>query len=204
MIEPDPARFYRLQTDSGWQRVLADFAAWSEPQPGWRSLDIGAGPGLLPALFAARGLRACGLDCDTQVYAAGRLHDCLALADALRLPFPEGAFELVTASNLLFLLPDPNAALREMRRVLTPGGKLALLNPSENMSVQAAAHLADQRQLDGFARQTLLDWAQRAEAHWRWSETETAELFQAAGLAFERTALRIGPGLARLACGHLP
>lgn len=204
MIEPDPARFYRLQTNSGWQRVLADFADWTEPRLGWRSLDIGAGPGLLPALFAAKGLRSCGIDCDPQVYNPVRLHDQLALADALCLPFPTGAFELVTASNLLFLLPDPNAALIEMHRVLAPGGRLALLNPSEKMSVQAAARLADQRRLDSFARQTLLDWAQRAEAHRRWSETEIAELFQAAGLAFERTALRIGAGLARLACGRLP
>lgn len=204
MIDPDPARFYRLQTDSGWQRVLADFAAWTEPQPGWRSLDIGTGPGLLPGLLTARGLQACGIDCDPQVYAAGRLHDCLAVADGLRLPFPERAFELVTASNLLFLLSDPLAALGEMRRVLAPGGKLALLNPSEKMSVQAAARLANQRQLDDFARQTLLDWAQRAEGHRRWSETETASLLQAAGLAFDRSVLRIGPGLARLACGHLP
>lgn len=204
MIEPDPARFYRLQTASGWQRVLADFADWTEPQPGWRSLDIGCGPGLLPGLLAARGLRSCGIDCDPQVYAAGRLHDQLALAEALSLPFPAGAFELVTASNLLFLLPDPLAALIEMRRLLARGGRLALLNPSEKMSVQAAARLADQRQLNDFARQTLLDWAQRAEAHRRWSEAETSALFQAGGLALERTALRIGPGLARLACGHLP
>lgn len=43
-------------------------------------------------------------------------------ADALALPFGDGEFDAVVAANVLHLLPDPAAALSEMRRVLRPGG----------------------------------------------------------------------------------
>jgi 2-polyprenyl-3-methyl-5-hydroxy-6-metoxy-1,4-benzoquinol methylase len=56
---------------AGWKsrpnrlgQVLAGFAAWCQPQPGWLALDIGCRPGLLPALLAQRGCRAYGADLD--------------------------------------------------------------------------------------------------------------------------------------------
>ncbi|MFM8319341.1 MAG: class I SAM-dependent methyltransferase [Chloroflexota bacterium] len=124
----------------------------------------------------------------------------LAQADAPRLPFAAGQFDLLTAVNVLFLLPDPPGALREMARLLCPGGLLALLNPSERMSVAAAAALADARGLAGLERQSLLDWAGRAEAHARWDEAALRALLAEAGLRLLRTELKTGPGLARLAC----
>ena len=120
------------------------------------------------------------------------LHAPVLQADVFHLPFAAGVFNLVTASNLLFLL--------ELRRVLCAGGRLCLLNPSEAMSVQAAGMLADQRGLDGLARETLLNWARRAESYARWDAEALAGLLEAAGLKLERTELRVGSGLARLAC----
>lgn len=188
-----------IQTQTAWGRTLAGFAAWClTPSPGVapRALDVGCGPGLLPALLAERGCRAVGADLDGELL-AHRLHPALACADALRLPFPSGAFDLLTASNVLFLLPDPPAALAEMRRVLRPGGTLALLNPSERMSVAAAAALAAERGLAGLERQSLLGWAARAESHARWDEAETRRLLESAGLTLTASTLKIGPGLAR-------
>jgi SAM-dependent methyltransferase len=46
--------------------------------------------------------------------------------DAGRLEFPDGSFGLVTAGFVMQILNDPAAALAEMRRVLTPGGTIAL------------------------------------------------------------------------------
>ena len=192
-----------IQTQTGWGQVLAGFAAWCQPQPGWLALDVGCGPGLLPALLAQRGCRAYGADLDGEALAASRLHASLLQADALLLPFTGGVFDLVTASNLLFLLPEPAAALREMRRLLKPGGQIAVLNPSEQMSVAAAAALAQRRGLQGAARQSLLDWAARAEAHRRWGEEALGELFAAAGLKLVRSELRVGAGLARLGSGSV-
>jgi SAM-dependent methyltransferase len=53
----------------------------------------------------------------------------LARADALRLPFPDGAFDAVTGHSFLYLVPERAAVLAEAWRVLTPGGRLALLEP---------------------------------------------------------------------------
>jgi len=156
-----------LQTNTGWKRTLEAFAAWCAPQPGSLVLDIGCGPGLLPALLARAGCRAYGADLDGRMLRTPRLHPDLVQADILRLPFPGGVFHLLTASNLLFLLPDPEAALGEMGRLLRPGGQVCVLNPSEHMSVAAAAELAEQRDLKDLARDSLLNWAALAEKHAR-------------------------------------
>jgi len=195
--------FLEIQTQTAWGRTLEGFADWCAPQPGWLALDVGCGPGLLPALLARRGCRAFGSDLDYASLAA-RLHPQLAQAEAGHLPFPGGTFDLLTASNVLFLLPDPPAALCEMARLLRPGGRLCLLNPSEHMSLAAAARLAEARGLQGLERQSLLDWAARAEAHRRWDARALQDLYAGCGLQLERCELRIGPGLARWSSASKP
>ncbi len=162
-------------------------------------MDVGCGPGLLPALLAQRGCQAFGVDLAPEMFRPEPLHARLAVADSLALPFAAASFDLVTASNLLFLLADPQAALREIARTLRRGGEAALLNPSERLSEAAARDFADQRQLQGLARDTLINWGRRADAHHRWDENQLRGLFQAAGLRFVQSITIVGPGFARLA-----
>jgi len=183
-----------IQTRTGWGQTLRRFAAWCSPQPGWCTLDVGCGPGLLPALFAEQGCRAFGIDLLLET----PLSPHLAQADVYFLPFASGTFHLVTASNLLFLLESPLLALHELRRVLRSAGQLCLLNPSEQMSREAALALVEERGLSGLERESLLEWAQRAEAGPRWDEPALKRLLREAGLQLVETTLRIGPGLARL------
>jgi ubiquinone/menaquinone biosynthesis C-methylase UbiE len=56
----------------------------------------------------------------------------LELADARRLPYPDGAFDFVWCAQSLYSLPDIHACMNEMRRVLRPGGHVAIM---ENDSV---------------------------------------------------------------------
>jgi len=191
----------QIQTRTAWGRTLEAFAAWCAPEPGSLALDVGCGPGLQPALLERFGCRAFGADLDGAVLRADRLHARLLQADAACLPFPRGMFHLITASNLLFLLPEPVPALAEMRRLLRPGGQVCVLNPSERMSVAAASALAHERGLQGLGRQSLLNWAAKAEQHARWDEPALADLFAAAGLLLVESVLRVGPGLARFARG---
>ncbi len=142
-----------------------------------------------------------GIDLEWQTLSA-RLHPGLAQAQASRLPFPARCFHLVTASNLLFLLDDPLQSLSEMARLLRQDGQVAVLNPSEQMSIAAATALAEQRGLHGLDRQSLLDWAARAEAHYRWNAADLTTLFARAGLCLVETTLKMGPGLARFARGY--
>jgi ubiquinone/menaquinone biosynthesis C-methylase UbiE len=196
--------FFSIQTETGWRRTLESFADWCNPPVGSLTLDVGSGPGLFPLLLRQRGCRAWGVDLDEELLRQNRLAQSLILADARCLPFPAGTFHLVTASNLLFFLADPELALGEMARLTLPGGQLCLINPSEHLSLESAASLAEKRNLQGIARRSLLDWARRAERHQRWSEGELEKLYAQAGLVLVETTLKIGPGLARFARGLKP
>jgi SAM-dependent methyltransferase len=50
--------------------------------------------------------------------------------DAQRLPFPDDAFDLVTCQTVLIHLPDPSAAIAEMKRVVRPGGLVMVAEPN--------------------------------------------------------------------------
>jgi ubiquinone/menaquinone biosynthesis C-methylase UbiE len=152
---------------------------------------------LLPALFAQAGCDAVGVDNDTSLFAP---HVCpvSAAADAYILPFPLQPFDLVTDTNVIFLLGDSLAALKECRRVMKDNGRFCMLIPSEHLSVETAARIADERGLDGTGRESLLGWAQRAEKHVRWTEEQTRTLLSRARLKMVETTVRVGPGFARL------
>ncbi|MEU3061713.1 class I SAM-dependent methyltransferase [Streptomyces subrutilus] len=104
---------------------------------GDRVLDAGCGTGrALPALRAAVGPggTVLGADLTPQMLAAaqraGRAADgALLLADVARLPLRDGALDAVFAAGLIAHLPDPGANLRELARVVRPGGRLALFHP---------------------------------------------------------------------------
>ena len=197
----DSDYFLELQTKTGWGRMLASFVRWCAPAAGGLALDVGCGPGLLPGLLTQDGAFAIGCDADVMMFAE-RLHPALLAADGCCLPFPGGAFELVTASNLLFLHPQPQSLLNEMARVVRVGGEVCLLNPSEAMSTAAAEVLANENGLDGLARETLLNYARRAEAHYRWGTDKLADMYAQAGLQMTDTAVRMGAGLVRYVKGR--
>lgn len=191
--------FLQIQTETGWIRMLDRFARWCTPQPGWRILDAGSGPGYLAARLAETGCQAVAVDLNWGGFHQQRLHPDAAAASVSQLPFAARAFDLIAASNLLFLLADPLPALLELRRCLANTGQLALLNPSPRMSVVAAAALADSRGLGGADRASLIAYARRAETGNRWSESELKHLLADAGLSLLETSRQMGPGLVTFA-----
>ena len=193
---PNFFNFLDIQTKTAWGNTLATFASFCNPKPASIILDIGCGPGLLPALFVHEGHIAFGIDTDSSLLSPV-LSPNLGRADAFSLPFPSSTFNLITATNVLFLLDDPLLALHAWMRVLAPHGEFCLLNPSERLSISAATQLANSRALDGTARESLLNWANNAETRFRWTEAETQELLAQAGLRLEESALKVGPGFAR-------
>jgi len=182
--------------------MLRSFAAWLDPKPASLILDVGTGPGLLPAIFTQSGYHTLGVDSSFEMF-RNALHPDLLLANVSHLPFQSKTFNLVVASNLLFLLPDPLAALCEMARLIAPDGEIGLLNPSENMNISAATVLADKRGLKDLARKTLLNYAARAEKYFRWSESDLRELLASANLELSDSVTKMGPGLVRFARGRL-
>lgn len=102
------------------------------PQAAGRVLEIGIGTGLnLPHYDAARVERIIGLDPGTEMHRLARkrlqatgLHVELVGLSAERIPYDDASFDCVLVTFSLCTIPDPVAALREMRRVLKPGARL--------------------------------------------------------------------------------
>ena len=104
-------------------------------RPGLRVLDVGCGTGeylRLLAPFVAPGA-AVGVDLSETLIGHARnralaehTNVAFKLGDAYALPFPDRSFDRVTANQVLLHLTDPWKAVAEMRRVLTPTGRLLI------------------------------------------------------------------------------
>ena len=120
-------RLLSLSLDRSWRRAVVREL---RPGPGQRALDLCCGTGDLALALSATGASTVASDfAHPMLEVAQRKDPSLHLveADALHLPFPEGAFDMVTIAFGLRNLQDRGAGLREMRRILRPGGQLAIL-----------------------------------------------------------------------------
>src|SRR5712692_5938759 len=117
-------------TDGGWRRRAARL---TQLNAGGSALDIACGSGKLTALLARiagpEG-RVVGLDFSTQMREVARVgHPGLEFleGDALNLPFEDASFDASTIAFGLRNLADPVRGLREMLRVVKPGGRAVVL-----------------------------------------------------------------------------
>lgn len=117
--------------------VVKDVIDAAAPQPGEHVLDVACGTGLVARLVAPRvapGGTVSNLDFDPAMIVVGRrLVECPSTvgltwhcASALEMPFDDSSFDVVFCLNGLQFLPDQAAGLGEMRRVLTPRGRLVV------------------------------------------------------------------------------
>jgi SAM-dependent methyltransferase len=141
-------------------RVI-DLAA---PAPGATVADVGCGNGAYLAELARRGFagRVLGLDLSPGMLAAARDRlnavggpalspvdglgaVALIAADATALPLPDGVADLTLAMHMLYHVPDPSQAVRELRRVTRPGGRVII-------GLNGLDHLRELRDLVGEVR----------------------------------------------------
>ncbi len=128
-------RLMSLGMDRRWRRLAASAAC---PR-GACALDVGAGTGDLALELRRQGAaRVIGADFSPHMLAAASRKGASSnariswvLADALRLPFPDGSFDCVTNAFVLRNLADLHAGLAEMGRVLRPGGRLVCLDMTQ-------------------------------------------------------------------------
>lgn len=127
-LAPDYDRLNDLLTFGlvrSWRRALVDAVGL---RLGERVLDVGTGTG--GTLDEARrrvgpGGMAVGVDFTPAMLARAR--GLRVLGDALRLPFPAGAFDAVVSSFVLRDVADQRTSLAEMARVARPGGRVGIL-----------------------------------------------------------------------------
>jgi len=119
-------RVLSLGTDRGWRDRACTLL---QVCPGEEAADLCSGTGDLALALARRGARVVAADFSHEmlVIAARKGAGPLAEADCLRLPFADARFDLVTVAFGVRNLSDLEAGLREMRRVLKPGGRLGVL-----------------------------------------------------------------------------
>ncbi len=136
---PMPA-FFAQMLDTPLRRLVTDPAAILERigiQPGMRVLELGPGPGFFTPEAARRVGPAGRLDCvdiepalveklQTKVRRLGLDNVEARVGDARALPFDDDAFDVVILITVLAEIPDRVKALREIRRVLKPGGTLSV------------------------------------------------------------------------------
>ncbi len=125
-----------LNRDRSWRRKTAEEACIS---PGLRVLDLCGGTGDLTIALAATPntpsrVVCCDFSHPMLVRAAAKLErsgiaaSCATIeGDALRLPFKDGSFDAVTVGFGVRNLADMDAGFREVLRVLSPGGRLVVL-----------------------------------------------------------------------------
>jgi demethylmenaquinone methyltransferase/2-methoxy-6-polyprenyl-1,4-benzoquinol methylase len=120
-----------LGQDRLWRRAVLDACA---ALPGERVLDIAAGTGTSSEPFADQGIDVVPADFSLGMLRVGhrrRADLAFTAADAMRLPFADASFDVVTMSFGLRNVSDPDAAMREFHRVTKPGGRFVLCEFSQ-------------------------------------------------------------------------
>jgi arsenite methyltransferase len=114
----------------GGLNITEELAVECRLKPGEHLLDLGCGVGSTASFLRRRwGVTAVGLDCSAGFIEEARNRDTEVtwiVGQADRIPYPNGYFDCVFSECFLTTLADPTVALHEMKRVLRPGGRLAM------------------------------------------------------------------------------
>jgi ubiquinone/menaquinone biosynthesis C-methylase UbiE len=120
--------------------------------PGDRLIDVGAGAGGTALIAAARGVDVVAIDASPRMVArmVARVKDAAGVAgraradimDGMALGLPDGSFEAAISVFGVVLFPDADLGMREIARVLKPGGRAAIVTWTETERYELAARLS--------------------------------------------------------------
>lgn len=191
--------------DPRWRRFLVSRL----PADRGHVLDVATGTGLVASALLERGYRVTGLDQSPGMLARarerfdGRVD--LIEASAEELPFPDASFDHLTFTYLLRYVDDPGATLRELARVVRPGGTVAMLEfglprgiwrPPWDLWVGLGLPLAGRLLSPGWHEVGRFLGPSIREFHARYPEPALTRLWQEAGLAEVRSRrMSLGGGL---------
>ena len=131
-------------------------------------LDVGTGTGRMLQLLGRTAQRAIGLDSSHSMLAVARAnleraeirHVDLRQGDVYSPPFERNSFDLIVIHQVLHFLDDPARALREAARLLTPGGRLLIVDFAPHTLEFLRTEHAHRRL--GFRTDTVTAWLDQA------------------------------------------
>jgi len=193
--------------DPRWRRFLVSCI---EAEPTDTVLDVATGTGAVAReLLRQKGCTVVGLDQSPEMLAEARRRlpneVRLVEASAEQLPFPEASFDALTFTYLLRYVPDPGATLRELARVVRPGGTVAGLEfavphgvwrPFWELYVRVGLPLAGRVISPGWAGVGDFLGPSIRSFYARWPEERLLELWHEAGIAGVKSRrLSLGGGI---------
>jgi len=126
----DEVERHRYQQYAPWMPEVMGFSKFG----GQSLLEVGCGMGTDLLQFARGGAKVTGVDLTPRSIETSRRHLALyghrgefAVADCEQLPFTDESFEVVYSNGVLHHTPDTAAAVREVHRVLRPGGQARVM-----------------------------------------------------------------------------
>ncbi len=126
--------YYRYRESTRDFRIEAEILyKMLKLEPGLRILEVGCGGGAFLAYLEKKGYRAVGVDIleKSVELASQRAKSCEVICgDALKLPFESASFDRLVSHHLVEHLEDLSVALEEWKRVLKPGGVIAICTPN--------------------------------------------------------------------------
>lgn len=164
-VLPYPAARALADASSRRAKAAKVLAVLSDYRSEWTDcdcLEIGCAAGLMTEVFATRFRKVVGLDVDSPGLSAAVRRGPPAnvgyvLGDATRLPFPEGAFDVVVCAQVYEHCGNPAALLSESHRVLKPGGLCYFSGPNRLWPIEdhyglPFVHWLPERVADAYVR----------------------------------------------------
>jgi SAM-dependent methyltransferase len=157
---------YFLASSRSFSEELKTVLAMHPSSDTPRTLDLACGTGVFTRPLAARsGGVVVGLDLSRPMLRRARWlasrdgigNIMLVRGSAFRLPFVDGTFSCVNCCGALHLFDEPEQALAEMRRVLTPGGRLCVQTTIRPTGSAGIAHFLEKFIRFGFFSEHALD-----------------------------------------------
>jgi SAM-dependent methyltransferase len=120
----------RQETHRRYGESKTSFLEWAtelmEIRPGMLVVDVGCGRGIYHPLFHNRGARVIGIDRSIGM-AREITGGCLSVVgDAQALPLPDATCDVAVCNHVLYHVPDQALAMRELRRIVRPGGRVVI------------------------------------------------------------------------------
>ncbi len=127
-IAPNYNRWSRLLSLGQDPRWRGEMVESLDLPDGARVLDVAAGTGLICRLLQRRAYKVVALDLSPEMLSGvGPLGVPAVCATAEFLPFPDASFDGLTFGYLLRYVTDPGATMRELARVVRPGGMIGMV-----------------------------------------------------------------------------